>query len=69
MKPMRHIEPELRRARLLAARGYKAGCMPWRGILGGHWDGGQVVQSFRNGKGSFLGRANYPSSNAQTKAE
>jgi hypothetical protein len=27
---------------------------PRRGILSGHWDGGNVVGAFRGGRGSFI---------------
>jgi hypothetical protein len=42
----RGTEPELRRARLLAARTYPAGGIARRGILSGQWDGGEVVRGF-----------------------
>jgi len=42
----RGVEPELRRARLLAARTYPAGGIARRGILSGQWDGGEVVRAF-----------------------
>lgn len=44
MKTTRHLPRNLRRARLLAARGYKSGTICWKGILSGHWDGGEVVR-------------------------
>lgn len=44
MKTTRHLNPELRRARLLAARGYVAGTSCWKAIIGGYWDGGTVVR-------------------------
>ena len=43
MKTTRHIEPRLRRARLLAARSYVAGTSCWKAILGGYWDTGSIV--------------------------
>lgn len=46
MQTTRHIKPAIRRARLLAARGYVSGTIPWKGILSGHWDGGDVVRQF-----------------------
>jgi hypothetical protein len=47
----RGIEPGLRRARLLAARGYPAGGIVRRGILSGQWDGGEAVRRYL-GEGS-----------------
>ena len=44
MRTTRHLPYELRRARLLAAREYAPGSVCWRGILGGQWDGGEVVR-------------------------
>lgn len=44
---MRDVEPDLRRARLLAARTYRVGTKPRHGILGGFWDRGSVVKQFR----------------------
>lgn len=41
---LRDLEPNLRRARLLAAREYMPCSSPRRGILGGQWDGGEVVR-------------------------
>jgi hypothetical protein len=45
-RPLRGIDPALRRARLIAARRYQAGFSARRGILTGHWDGGEVVRAF-----------------------
>lgn len=42
----RGLDPELRRARLLAARTYPPGGVVRRGIISGQWDGGQVVRGF-----------------------
>ena len=44
MQSTRHVERDLRRARLKAARGYKAGTVCWRAILGGYWDRGEIVR-------------------------
>ena len=44
MQITRDIEPRLRRARLLAGRGYPASSIPRRAILSGHWDGGSKVR-------------------------
>ncbi|WP_066722031.1 hypothetical protein [Sphingomonas pituitosa] len=63
MTPLRHaidirtgepIDPDTRRARLLAARRKPIGSIPRLGILSGHWDGGNVVGAFRGGRGSFF---------------
>ncbi len=40
---LRGLDPDLRRARLLAARSYVPGSIPRHAILGGFWDGGSVV--------------------------
>ncbi|MHA0319765.1 hypothetical protein ACXY7D_15210 [Sphingomonas melonis] len=48
------IDRDMRRARLLAARRKPIGSIPRRGILSGHWDGGNVVGAFRGGRGSFI---------------
>jgi hypothetical protein len=48
------IDRDTRRARLLAARRRPVGSIPRRGILSGHWDRGNVVGAFRDGRGSFL---------------
>jgi hypothetical protein len=48
------IDRDTRRARLLAARRKPIGSIPRRGILSGHWDGGNVVGAFRGGRGSFI---------------
>lgn len=62
MTPLRHaidirtgeaIDRDTRRARLLAARRKPIGSIPRRGILSGHWDGGNVVGAFRGGRGRF----------------
>jgi hypothetical protein len=47
---LRGVEPDLRRARLLAARGYAPGSKPRHAILGGYWDGGTVVRAHRRGE-------------------
>jgi len=44
---LRGLDPDLRRARLLAARGYAPGSKPRHAILGGFWDGGSVVRQHR----------------------
>ena len=61
MEPMRHIDRDIRRSRLLAARTRPVGGINRRGILSGHWDGGNVVRQFRGNQGSWLGLANYKS--------
>lgn len=43
----RAAEPGIRRARLVAARGYPRGSVPRAAILLGHWDGGSVVGAAR----------------------
>ncbi|RKF17686.1 hypothetical protein D6851_15610 [Altericroceibacterium spongiae] len=48
------IDRDTRRARLLAARRRPVGGINRKGILSGHWDAGDVVGAFRNGKGSFV---------------
>lgn len=40
MQPMRHLDRDTRRARLLAARTRPVGGINRRGIFTGHWDGG-----------------------------
>jgi hypothetical protein len=49
MSSTRLVEQGLRRARLLAAREYKPGSIPRRGILTGAWDGGKVVRKYLQG--------------------
>lgn len=44
MPVMRGLAPDLRRARLLAARRYKPGTIPRHAILGGFWDRGDIVR-------------------------
>lgn len=39
----RATEPGIRRARLIAARGYAPHSVPRTAILLGHWDGGSIV--------------------------
>lgn len=61
MKPLRYavdsagnpIDRDTRRARLLAARTRPIGGINRSAILGGSWDGGNVVGAFRGGRGSF----------------
>lgn len=43
---LRSLEPGLRRARLLAARRYPIRGIVRRAIIGGQWDGGEVVRQF-----------------------
>lgn len=50
----RPIDRDTRRARLLAARRKQIGSNNRRAILGGYWDGGNVVGAFREGRGSFI---------------
>lgn len=40
---LRGIDPDLRRARLIAARTYPVGAVPRYAIMMGHWDLGRVV--------------------------
>ncbi len=47
------VDRDTRRARLLAARRKPVGSVTRRGILSGHWDKGNVVGAFRNGRGTF----------------
>lgn len=64
MTPMRHLDRDVRRARLLAARTRPVCGINRKGIFNGDWDGGNVVRQFRQGKGCFSGLANYPVSEA-----
>lgn len=59
MEPLRHLDRDTRRARLLAARTRPVGGINRRGIFTGHWDRGDVVRQFRGGNGSWLGLAAY----------
>lgn len=52
------IDRDTRRARLLAARRKPIGSNNRRAILGGYWDGGNVVGTYRDGRGSFVERVN-----------
>lgn len=71
MKPLRHavdlagnpIDRDTRRARLLAARTRPIGGNNRSAILGGSWDGGNIVGQFRGGRGSFTRPA--PAEDAQ----
>lgn len=45
----RGLEPELRRARLVAARSYTPHSAPRTAILLGHWDGGSIVGAAKRG--------------------
>lgn len=64
MRPMRHLDRETRRSRLLAARTRPVGGINRRGIFAGDWDGGNVVRQFRGEAGSWLGLATYSASGA-----
>lgn len=44
MQTTRHVEPRLRRARLLAARQHPFWAIPRRAILAGHYDAGTKVR-------------------------
>ncbi len=55
MTPLRSLDRDTRRARLLAARTRPVAGINRKGILSGAWDGGNVVGQFRNGRGSFIG--------------
>jgi len=46
---LRGLDTDLRRARLLAARGYRWGSKPRHAILGGFWDHGTVVRGRMGG--------------------
>ena len=59
MTPMRTLDRDLRRARLLAARTRPVGGINRKGILCGDWDGGDVVRQFRDGAGEARGLALY----------
>jgi len=59
MTPLRNVDRDTRRARLLAARTRAATSPNRSAIYGGFWDGGNVVGQFRSGRGSFLGLAQY----------
>ena len=59
MQPMRHLDRDTRRARLLAARTRPAGGSNRRGIFTGHWGGGDVVRRCRGDNGSWIGLAAY----------
>jgi hypothetical protein len=48
MQSTRHIEPKLRRARLLAARTHPFWAIPRRAILAGYYDGGSKVRDYLN---------------------
>ena len=54
MTPLRGIDRDTRRARLLAARRRPVGGLNRVGILSGAWDRGQVVGQYREGRGSFI---------------
>lgn len=47
---LRGLAPELRRARLLAARAAPRGYAMRRGILSGAYDGGQIVGAYMKGQ-------------------
>ena len=59
MTPMRNLDRDTRRARLLAARTRPVGGINRKGILRGDWDGGNVVRQFRDGAGEARGLAPY----------
>lgn len=61
MKPMRYIDRDTRRARLLAARTRPVGGINRTGIFCGDWDLGRIVGQFRSGKGEWCGLASYAS--------
>lgn len=54
MKPLRDIDRDTRRARLLAARRKPVGGINRVAILSGSWDRGQFVGQYRSGRGSFI---------------
>ncbi|MET3762138.1 hypothetical protein [Sphingomonas sp. UYEF23] len=61
MKPLRQaqdmmgnpVDRDTRRACPLVARREPIGSIPRKGIVGGFWDGGNVVGAFRDGSGTF----------------
>ncbi len=55
IRPSRGVAPQLRRARLLAARSYPVGSMCRYGIMSGSWDAGQIVGKFMGGKNGNQG--------------
>lgn len=57
MKPLRHVDRDTRRARLLAARRRPICGINRSAILGGFGDGGNVVGQFRSGRGTFFDRS------------
>lgn len=59
MTPMRNLDRDTRRVRLLAARIRPVGEINHEGILRGDWDGGNVVRQFRDGAGDARGLAPY----------
>ncbi|GAA5063634.1 hypothetical protein GCM10023208_34810 [Erythrobacter westpacificensis] len=59
MKPLRSLDRDTRRARLLAARTRPVGGINRKGIFAGDWDRGSVVGQFRSGRGSWRGLAAY----------
>lgn len=61
MTPLRHLDRDTRRARLLAARTRPMGGINRKGILCGDWDRGNVVRQFRQGDGEWRGLAPYAS--------
>jgi hypothetical protein len=52
----RGIEPDLRRARLIAARTYAVGSIARRGIISGQWDAGDIVRSHMRDETLLLAR-------------
>lgn len=57
MKSLRHLDRDIRRARLLAARRAPVGGIVRKGILSGQWDLGNVVRGFRQGAAEPAGDA------------
>lgn len=49
---LRGLDRSLRTARLLAAREYAPGSKPRHAILGGFWDGGEVVRRYAAKEGA-----------------
>lgn len=54
MRPMRHLDRDTRRARLLAARRRPVRGINRVGIFAGDWDRGNIVGQYRGERGSFI---------------
>jgi hypothetical protein len=60
MIPLKPVERDLRRARLIAARTRPVAGINRKGILRGDWDNGSIVRQYRGGQGAWVGAAQYP---------